>query len=99
MVYIYENHLGGLYVETEEIDYDNLYCEQCGDSDSLLFESNDIYEIAEFLKDKTDIFNTGGYRYEHTLDIMKQCHAILEGEEPGKDEYDENLEVLDSEET
>lgn len=94
MIYIYESHLGGLYVENEALDYDLLCCEECGDSDQLLFESDNIYDIAEFLKDKTSIFNTGGYTYEHTLDIMKQCYAILEGEEPNKDEYDESLEEI-----
>lgn len=94
MVYIYESHLGGLYVENEALGYDMLYCEECGDSDQLLFESDNIYDIAEFLKDKTSIFNTSGYSYEHTLDIMKQCCAILEGEDPNKDEYDESLEEI-----
>lgn len=94
MIYIYESHLGGLYVENEVLDYDLLCCEECGDSDQLLFESDNIYDIAEFLKEKTSIFNTGGYTYEHTLDIMKQCYAILEGEEPNKNEYDESLEEI-----
>ena len=32
--YIYEDHLGGgYYVSEDELDYDELYCEQCGDSD------------------------------------------------------------------
>lgn len=94
MVYIYESHLGGLYVENEALDYDLLYCEECGDSDQLLFESDNIYDIAEFLKGKTSIFNTGGYSYEHTLNIMKQCYSILEGKDPYKNEYDESLEEI-----
>lgn len=94
MIYIYESHLGGLYVETEELDYDMLYCEECGDSDQLLLKSDNIYDIAEFLKDKTSIFNTGGYIYEHTLDILKQCYSILGGKEAYKNEYDKSLEEI-----
>ncbi len=37
--YIYEDHLGGGYYVTEdELDSDELYCEQCGDSDHQVFE-------------------------------------------------------------
>lgn len=37
--YIYEDHLGGGYYVTEdELDSDELYCEQCGDSDRQVFE-------------------------------------------------------------
>ena len=32
-MYIYESHLGGLYEAVDELDYDALYCEECGDSD------------------------------------------------------------------
>ncbi len=33
-VYFYENHLGGgIYTSDEPINYEDLYCEECGDSD------------------------------------------------------------------
>lgn len=35
-IYIYEGHMGNLYTSDEPLDYDELYCEQCGDSDWLL---------------------------------------------------------------
>ena len=38
-VYVYESHLGGLYTSDDYIPFDELYCEQCGDSD---------YEIGSF---------------------------------------------------
>lgn len=38
ILYIYDDHLGnGYYVTDEELDYDSLYCEQCGDSDNLVY--------------------------------------------------------------
>lgn len=33
---VYESHLGGIYFDEEVLDYDYLYCEQCGDSDTHL---------------------------------------------------------------
>lgn len=35
-MYIYECHMGGLYATDYELEYEYLYCEQCGDSDWLL---------------------------------------------------------------
>lgn len=39
--YIYESHLGGLYATEAMLDFDFLYCDQCGDYDRELgyFES------------------------------------------------------------
>ena len=34
-MYIYECHMGGLYTSDEPLDYEDLYCEECGDSDWL----------------------------------------------------------------
>lgn len=35
-MYIYEGHLGSLYTSDTPLNYDDLYCEQCGDSDWLI---------------------------------------------------------------
>ena len=35
-MYIYEGHMGSLYVSDYILDYDDLYCEECGDSDWFL---------------------------------------------------------------
>ena len=37
IIYIYEDHIyGDFYVSEEEIPYEDLYCETCNDSDSLV---------------------------------------------------------------
>ena len=33
MRYFYESHLGGVYSSEHELDWDDLYCDQCGDCD------------------------------------------------------------------
>ncbi len=42
-MYLYANHMGGYYDSSHEMDYDDLYCETCGDSDTLIGE----YETEE----------------------------------------------------
>lgn len=47
-MYFYQSHLGGgIFYSEEEIDWDDLYCEQCGDSDTEL----GYYETAEEAKE------------------------------------------------
>lgn len=51
-MYIYENHLGGdLYTSDDLLEYEDLYCEQCGDSDRFVGEADTKEEAYELLKD------------------------------------------------
>lgn len=45
--YVYESHLGGLYTSDDYISPDELYCEQCGDSDLCLGCYNTFREFIE----------------------------------------------------
>ena len=56
-MYIYENHMGGLYTSDTFLDYDDLYCEQCGDSDWLVGYASTRAEAWELLKDETNTFD------------------------------------------
>ena len=64
-MYIYESHLGGLYTSDEYLDYNYLYCEQCGDSDWLIGCATTRAEAWELLKDDTDINGSGGWDYDY----------------------------------
>ena len=39
-MYIYENHMGGVYSSNELLDEEFLYCETCGDYDWLIGEAD-----------------------------------------------------------
>lgn len=77
MVYIYSNHLGGLYVSDEDFDCDELFCETCGDCDILELASDNEWEIRRFLRDQLDFLGLGGYDAGYLEGIMKQCMDIL----------------------
>ena len=70
-MYIYESHLGGLYTSNEYLDYDDLYCEQCGDSDWLIGCATTRAEAWELLKDDTDINGSGGWNYNYVQEFIK----------------------------
>ena len=56
-MYIYEGHLGSLYVSDYEFDYDDLYCEQCGDSDWLIGQAETREEAWNLLEEYVDTFD------------------------------------------
>lgn len=50
-MYIYQNHLGGgLYTSDRWLDPEELYCEECSDSDWLLGEVETREEAYDLLK-------------------------------------------------
>ena len=56
-MYIYEGHMGTLLASKEKLNYEQLYCEQCNDSDTFLGIANNRNELWELLKDKTSTFD------------------------------------------
>ena len=54
-MYIYEGHMGSLYTSDSVLDYEDTYCETCGDSDWLIGHANTREEAWNLLKDDTDI--------------------------------------------
>lgn len=71
-MYIYESHLGGLYTSDRYLDFDELYCEQCGDSDWLVGYAATREEAWELLKDDTDIDGCGGWSYDYVQEFLNE---------------------------
>lgn len=70
-MYIYESHIGSLYVSEEDLDYEDLYCEQCGDSDWLVGYAETREEAWELLKDDTNINDSGGWDYDYVKEFIE----------------------------
>ena len=51
-MYIYENHMGGLFASDRELSYEEYCCETCGDSDWLIGEADTREEVLELLRDE-----------------------------------------------
>ena len=56
-MYLYESHLGGFYTSEEDYGYDYLYCEQCGDSDTLVWWFDDEEDLKELLSSYRDYYD------------------------------------------
>lgn len=70
-MFIYENHLGGLYASDDILDIDELYCEECGDSDWLIGEANTRAEAWELLKELVNLNCNGGYDLEYVKNFIQ----------------------------
>lgn len=75
--YIYDSHLGGLYISDKEIPYEDLYCETCGDYDDLIFTMNDKFDIQELL----NYLFTEYYTLSCMFEIIEQLKKYYDDEE------------------
>lgn len=75
-MYVYESHLGGLYVEEGWWDYDDLYCEECGDSDKCLGRFDNIRDAIAGLAENINIYGSGGYCLEYVINTLAELGTI-----------------------
>jgi len=61
--------LGGIYASDTELDYECLYCEQCGDVDWLIGQAN--------TKEDTNIDSSGGRDYDYIQGFLKESFDEL----------------------
>lgn len=68
-MYLYESHLGGVYITEEPVDYFYLYCDSCGDSDQFIGFFENEEELKDLLK------GLGYYNKEYIEEIVEQWKA------------------------
>lgn len=56
-MYIYEGYMRSLFVSDEVLDYEQLYCETCGDSDTLIGYADNREDAERLLESYKDIFD------------------------------------------
>ena len=70
-LYIYENHLGGLFCSDRELDFDEIYCEDCGDSDNLIGCADTAETAWQLLHHYTENNNDDcNYSLNYVLDFI-----------------------------
>lgn len=47
---VYESHLGGIFFTEDLLDWEDLYCDECGDSDRHLGCADTWEEVVDLLK-------------------------------------------------
>ena len=76
---VYQNHLGGFYFEEYEIDDDDdLYCEQCGDSDYHLGHADTWDDVLDLI---TEVDDDGSEWCPYAEDYVAEKKAEFEKKE------------------
>lgn len=70
MKYLYESHMGGIYTDEDFLDFDDLYCETCGDSDYCMGSFNTLREFWELIRDECSINESGGICLDSVYPII-----------------------------
>ena len=61
MMYLYEGHMGNLFLSEESIPWDELYCETCGDSDIEIGRFESAHEVLAYMADDISVDGSGGW--------------------------------------
>ena len=69
-MYIYEGHMGSLFVSEHQLSDEETYCEQCGDSDWFIGYASTGEDAWNLLKYDTDIKNFGGLDYNYVREFI-----------------------------
>lgn len=64
-MYIYEDHVGGLYTADHMLSYEERHCEQCGDTDWLVGYAETKAEAWDLLKGNTSIDGCYGWDLDY----------------------------------
>ena len=70
IMYIYESHMGGLFVSDTYLSCEELYCETCGDLDFLIGYAATKKEAWNLLKNDTDIDGSGGWNHDYVQEFI-----------------------------
>lgn len=76
--YLYENHMGGFYTTTRELDYEELYCEECGDSDGIVCSYDTDDGIWKNLRTIYENFSLFSYSGTATYILLEAIDALDE---------------------
>lgn len=99
-MYLYQSHLGGYYLDEFYRDANELYCEECGDSDFCEGWFESAVDALIYLADDIAIDNRGGYSLEdvlNTLSYFDDCPSYEEAKKIVRDNYT-NYDEMDDEE-
>lgn len=73
-MFIYQGHMGSLFSSNDPIDFNDLYCETCGDFDWELGNVESQEELLQLLADDIAALpGDGGWDMDYVLDFAHSC--------------------------
>ena len=80
-MYLYEGHMGGLFLSEESIPWGELYCEICEDSDREIGRFESAHEVLTYMADDISVDESGGWAIEYVLEVLSKFNDCPSKEE------------------
>ena len=71
-MYVYEYHLGGLFVSEYELSLEETHCKRCGDYDWPIGYAENRREAWDLFDGDIDIDGSGGWDYEYIKSFINE---------------------------
>ena len=78
MRYLYEGHLGRHFVTDAPLSFNDTYCDECGDYDSLVGNFSSVKEFWELIRCDCDTDGNGGYSLQYIYPFMLSTFENME---------------------
>ena len=74
-MFIYAGHMGSLYATDYKQDFDDLYCETCGDYDTFVGEAHTKKEVLDLFDGEIDDGKgSGGWGREYFMEFLDELN-------------------------
>lgn len=85
MMWLYEGHMGELFLSDEPLSYDECYCEVCGDSDWELGSVEIAEDVLRILADDIAVQpEEGGWDMNYIMEFLRENFNVVPTEEAAK---------------
>lgn len=78
MYYLYDSHLGDLFIKDRKLSPEEQYCNICNDYDSLIGTFETVEDVWLLLKDDCDIDGCGGISLHYVLSFLCEHFSLPE---------------------
>ena len=70
MQYLYDDHLGGIFVSDKKLTIQECYCATCHDYDTLIGEFETLSDFWNLIKNDCSINGSGGYSLQYIFPVI-----------------------------
>lgn len=77
-MYLYEGHLGSLFLTNEPLSYGDCYCETCGESDFEIGRVEIAEDVLNLLADDIEVVpGEAGWSMDYVMDLMRENFHVV----------------------
>lgn len=84
-MWLYEGHMGSLFLADEPLSFDECYCDVCGDSDMELGPVEIAEDVLRLLADNIAILpEDGGWDFSYIMEFLRENFHLVPTQKDAK---------------